>query len=76
MVNRREVDGRTLVLGNQGDLFGNALTMWDHATGAMWSQPTGEADLGPLAAARLELLPSTLTDWATWRCYPAGSTTA
>jgi hypothetical protein len=67
MVHRRELDGDTLVLGNQGDLYGNALTMWDHGTGSVWSQPTGEAILGPLAGARLELLPSTLTDWATWR---------
>ena len=67
MVHRREIDGQELVLGNQGALYGNALTMWDHGTGSVWTQITGEALLGPLAGARLELLPSTLTDWATWR---------
>lgn len=73
MVHRRELDGEPLVLGNQGDLYGNALTMWDHATGSVWSQPTGEAILGPLAGTRLELLPSTLTDWATWRRLHPGT---
>jgi hypothetical protein len=67
MVHRRELDGRELVLGNQGALFGNAMTWWDHQTGSVWSQPTGEAILGPLRGTRLELLPSTLTDWGTWR---------
>lgn len=43
------------------------MTWWDHQTGSVWSQPTGEAILGPLRGARLELLPSTLTDWGTWR---------
>lgn len=67
MVHRREIDGEEVVLGNQGALFGNAMTWFDHATGSVWSQPTGEAILGPLTGARLELLPSTLTSWGAWR---------
>lgn len=67
MVHRREVDGEELVLGNQGDLYRNAMTWWDHGTGSVWTQPRGEAILGPLAGTRLELLPSTLTTWGTWR---------
>lgn len=67
MVHRREVDGEPIALGNQGALFGNALTMWDHDTGSVWSQISGEALLGPLAGMRLELLPSTLTEWGTWQ---------
>lgn len=67
MVHRREWEGAELVLGNQGDLLGNAMTWWDHDTGSVWSQPTGEAILGPLSGARLELLPSTLTSWGVWR---------
>jgi hypothetical protein len=66
MVHRRELDGRTLVFGNQGDLFGNAMTWWDHDTGSVWSQPRGEAILGPRAGARLELLSSTVTHWGSW----------
>jgi hypothetical protein len=67
MVHRREIDGRELVFGNQGDLYRRAMTWWDHDTGSVWSQPRGEAILGPLTGARLELLPSTLTTWSRWR---------
>lgn len=67
MVHRREWNDTTLVFGNQGDLFGNAMTWWDHETGSIWSQPLGEAILGPRKGAKLEMLPSTLTTWAAWR---------
>lgn len=67
MVHRREVEGEEIVLGNQGDLYQTAMTWWDHGTGSVWSQPRGEAILGPLAGTRLDLMSSTLTDWATWR---------
>jgi hypothetical protein len=72
MVHRRELDGSVVTFGNQGDLFGNAMTWWDHGTGSIWSQPLGEAILGPLRGERLELLPSTLTTWGAWRvAHPA-----
>jgi hypothetical protein len=67
MVHRRELDGKSLVFGNQGALWGNAMTWWDHDTGSVWSQPLGEAILGPRKGARLDLLPSTLTTWSAWR---------
>lgn len=67
MVHRREIDGEEIVLGNQGALWGNAMTWWDHDTGSIWSQPLGEAILGPWKGARLELMPSTLTTWGAWR---------
>ncbi len=66
MVHRRELDGTTLVFGNQGALWGNAMTWWDHDTGSIWSQPLGRAILGPRRGARLELLSSTLTTWEAW----------
>lgn len=67
MVHRRELDGKAVRFGNHGALYGNALTMFDHATGSVWSQISGEALLGPLAGETLELVSSTLTDWGTWR---------
>jgi len=66
MVHRRELDGVTLAFGNQGDLFGNAMTWWDHDTGSIWSQPLGEAILGPRKGEKLEGLPSSLTTWDSW----------
>ncbi len=67
MVHRREIDGEAVVFGNQGALWGNAMTWFDHATGSVWSQPLGEAIAGPLKGTRLETLPVTLTEWASWR---------
>ncbi len=67
MVHRRELDGTELVFGNQGALWGRAMTWWDHDTGSVWSQPLGEAILGPRKGASLELFPSTLTTWQAWK---------
>ena len=67
MVHRRELNGETLVFGNHGALWGNAMTWWDTETGSVWSQPIGEAILGPLKGERLELLPSQVTNWREWR---------
>ncbi len=67
MVHRRELNGETLIFGNQGALWGNAMTWWDHGTGSVWSQPLGEAILGPRKGDRLELFPSSMTSWGAWR---------
>ncbi len=67
MVHRRELNGEELIFGNQGDLYENAMTWFDHGTGSIWSQPTGEAILGPLAGATIELLPSSITTWREWQ---------
>ena len=66
MVHRRELNGTALMFGNQGALWGNAMTWWDHDTGSIWSQPLGEAILGPRKGEHLELFPSTLTTWQVW----------
>ena len=55
------------MFGNQGALWGNAMTWWDHDTGSVWSQPLGEAILGPRKGDKLELMASTLTTWDAWR---------
>lgn len=66
MAHARVLDGEVLVFGNQGHLWHNAMTWYDHGTGSIWSQPLGEAILGPLKGARLDLVPSTLTSWESW----------
>jgi hypothetical protein len=55
------------VFGNQGGLFMNAMTWWDHATESVWSQPWGRAIAGTLKGTELELLSSELVPWGTWR---------
>ncbi len=72
MVHRREIDGREIVFGNQGALWGNAMTWWDHDTGSVWSQPIGEAIAGPRKGETLELLPSTLTTYGRWKAENPG----
>jgi hypothetical protein len=67
MVHRRDVDGQEVVFGNQGALWGNAMTWWDHDTGSVWSQPLGEAIAGPRTGATVELVSSELTTWSAWR---------
>jgi hypothetical protein len=67
MVHRRSIDGNTVVFGNHGALWGNAMTWFDHDTGTVWSQPLGEAIVGPLKGVKLDLLPSTLTEWGEWK---------
>lgn len=62
----RRLDGEVLTLGNQGALFMNAMTWWDHKTSSIWSQPWGAAISGPLRGKTLTLIPSELVPWATW----------
>lgn len=66
MAHSRVLEGETLVFGNQGHLWRNAMTWYDHGTGSIWSQPLGEAILGPLKGARLERVPSALISWEAW----------
>ncbi|MEX0825454.1 MAG: DUF3179 domain-containing (seleno)protein [Acidimicrobiia bacterium] len=71
MVHRRELDGQEILFGIQGALYRNAMTWWDHDTGSVWSQPLGEAILGPRTGATVERLASELTTWGAWReAYP------
>lgn len=56
-----------LTFGVSGKLIRNALVMYDRQTDTLWSQFLGVAVQGPLQGTPLEPLPSTLTDWATWR---------
>jgi len=55
-----------VLFGNQGALFMNAMTWWDHDSGSVWSQVWGEAIAGPLVGTRLEVLPASIVPWATW----------
>jgi len=67
MVHVRKIDGEAVLFGNQGALFMNAMTWWDHKTGSIWSQVWGRAIEGPLKGTELELLPSTIVPWGTWK---------
>ena len=62
----RRIEGTAEVFGNQGALFMNAMTWWDHSTESIWSQPWGLAIGGPLAGQRLKALPMSLVLWEDW----------
>lgn len=66
MVHRRTLGDETLIFGVHGALLGNAMTWWDHDTGSIWTQPTGEAIAGPRKGETVELLPSQFTTWSAW----------
>jgi len=67
MVHRRDLNGEVLVFGNQGALWGNAMTWFDHDTGPVWSQPLGEAIVGDRKGQAIDLMASQLTSWETWK---------
>jgi hypothetical protein len=75
MVHRRELNGEVLVFGNQGALWGNAMTWFDHDTGTVWSQPLGEAIVGERKGQTLDLMTSQLTSWETWKQDHPGTLT-
>ena len=75
MVHRRDLKGEVLVFGNQGALWGNAMTWFDHDTGTVWSQPLGEAIVGERKGQALDLMASQLTSWETWKQDHPGTVT-
>ncbi|MFQ5406798.1 MAG: DUF3179 domain-containing protein [Anaerolineales bacterium] len=69
----RTVDGAVLDFGVSGQLRNSDLIMFDRQTASWWQQFTGEAIVGDLTGARLELLPSALAAWSDFRDqYPVG----
>lgn len=63
----REAAGEETVFGVSGLLYKNDLVMYDQATESLWSQIEARAIDGPLTGDRLDLVPSTLTDWEEWK---------
>lgn len=59
----RRMDGRVLDFGTTGNLRHSDLVMYDRQTESWWQQFGGEAVVGELAGAELELLPSRIVAW-------------
>ena len=60
----RTLDGETLEFGTTGKLRHSDLVMYDRTTESWWQQFTGEAIVGELMGAELEMLPSRLESYA------------
>ncbi len=58
--------GRPLTFGVSGMLWRASLLMFDRETNSLWSHVTGKAVSGPLAGARLRMLPAVHTTWGLW----------
>jgi len=63
----RKVKGRELTFQVSGKLWLHSLVMRDLETGTLWSHILGEAMEGPLKGTKLEVIPSVMTDWKSWK---------
>ncbi len=63
----RRLGGRVLDFGTTGKLRNSDLVMYDRQTESWWQQFTGEAIVGALTGQRLEMLPSRLESFASFR---------
>lgn len=69
-----DVAGRSLTFAVSGKLWMRSLVMIDDQTQSLWSHLLGEARQGPLEGTKLKVLPSSMTDWKTWRAAHPEST--
>lgn len=63
----RRTGGKTLTLFTTGARWKDNMVMQDKETSSLWLQISGRAESGPLKGRELEILPSAVTDWASWR---------
>ncbi|MXY43452.1 MAG: DUF3179 domain-containing protein, partial [Dehalococcoidia bacterium] len=62
----RELEEQTVSFGVSGRLILNALVMYDRETESIWSQFLAKSVAGPLEGTELEIVPSLMTNFATW----------
>ena len=69
----RRVGERILDFGTSGALFNSALVMYDRQTESLWSHYTGQAVVGHLTGAELDLIPVQTVSFESFRAaYPDG----
>ena len=69
----REVDGQVLTFGVSGLLRQSNMIMWDHETESWWQQGTGEAIVGTMTGAKLDILPAQVVTWRDFKAaFPDG----
>ena len=73
IVFNRELDGVVYEFGVSGFLRNSDLVMHDRQTESWWQQFTGEAIVGELTGALLDVVPSSTVSWADFKAtYPDG----
>jgi hypothetical protein len=68
------VDNRKLTFAVSGMLWQRSLVMVDKETDSLWSHLLGECMRGELKSRELEMLPSVMTDWKSWKSQHPDST--
>ena len=63
----RRLDGGVLAFGTTGKLRNSDLVMYDRTTESWWQQFSGEAIVGELTGARLEMIPARLESFARFK---------
>ena len=63
----RTIDGKVFDFGTSGTLRKSDLVMWDRQTESLWQQIGGEAIVGSMVGARLNLLPAPIVSWAQFK---------
>lgn len=63
----RQINGREIELRVSGQLYQDALVMYDRQTGTLWTQVDGRALRGPLVGNRLVEVPAMHTTWKVWK---------
>lgn len=61
------IDGQVINLAVSGKLWRRSLVMIDEETQTLWSQLLAKGMEGKLEGRELEMLPSVITDWQSWR---------
>jgi hypothetical protein len=73
LVYDRRLGGRVYDFGTTGRLYKSALVMYDRQTESWWWQVSGEAIVGDMTGTRLNVLPSQIISFETFRsAYPRG----
>ncbi len=71
---RTQQDGTVLDFGTTGNLRNSDLVMYDRQTFSWWQQFTGEAIVGDMTGAQLEVLPSQIVAWSDFKeAHPEGA---
>jgi Protein of unknown function (DUF3179) len=69
----RELDGTVYDFGVSGFLRNSDLVMFDRQTDTWWQQFTGEAVVGELTGALLDIVPSSIVSWGDFKAtFPDG----
>ncbi len=63
----RRVGGDTFEFGTSGLLRNSDLVMYDRTTETLWQQIGGDALIGNMVGAKLDLLPASIVSWAQFR---------